>query len=96
MRPSHYTGKSEATIRRQKKALRDLQAKGFHTLPDFFRQKAEKAIQKAKAEAILRLREGEEESSGTETVTERYDSKIVSEPNTSEGILEPSCSIPPR
>ena len=76
--------------------MRDLQARGFHTLPDFFRQKAEEAMQKAKVEAILRLREEEEESSGTETVTERYDSKIVSEQDTSEGILKPSCFIPPR
>jgi len=94
--PSHYTGKSERTIRRRKKALMDLQAQGFHTLPDFFVQKAEEAVQKAKMEAILRLREEEEESSGTETTTDKCNSKIVSQPDTFKGMLEPSCSIPPR
>jgi hypothetical protein len=88
-RPSHYTGKSEKTVSRQKKALRKLQAQGFHTLPDFFRQKAEEAKQKANMEAILSLREEEEESSGTETVVDKCDSKIISDPDTSQGMLEP-------
>ncbi|KAH9009697.1 hypothetical protein EDB85DRAFT_1890393 [Lactarius pseudohatsudake] len=48
-----YTGKSERTQRRQKKALRDLQAKGFQTLPDFFRKKAEETEAKTKLEAML-------------------------------------------
>ncbi|KAN0140112.1 hypothetical protein V8E53_002008 [Lactarius tabidus] len=93
---AHYTGKSERTIRRQKKALRKLQSQGFHTLPDFFKQKAEKTMQKAKMEAILSLREEEEESSGTETEVDKYDFKIMSERGSSEGMLGPSCSIPPR
>ena len=80
---AHYTGKSDRAIRRQKKALRKLQAQGFHTLPDFFRQKAEEAMQKAKTEAILRFREEEEESSGSESTADKHDSKI----------LEPSYSI---
>lgn len=80
---AHYTGKSDRVIRRQKKALRKLQAQGFHTLPDFFRQKAEEAMQKAKMGAILRLREEEEESSGSESTADKHDSKI----------LEPSYSI---
>ncbi len=95
---AHYTGKSDKTIRRQKKALRDLQAQGFHTLPDFFMQKAEEAKQKAKMEAMvaaatarLRYRE-EEESSGTETMADECHSKIVSEPDTTEGVLEPSAT----
>jgi hypothetical protein len=82
-RTSH--GKSERTIRRQKKALRDLQAQGFQTLPDFFRMKAGEAKKKAKFEAMvaavkaqfkaLQGREEEEESSetGTETGTETAD-----------------------
>lgn len=41
-------------------------------------------------EAIIRLREEEEESSGTETVAEKC---IKSEPNTSESMLQPSCHI---
>ncbi|KAH9041804.1 hypothetical protein EDB84DRAFT_933253 [Lactarius hengduanensis] len=96
---THYTGQSERTIGRQKKALRDLQAQGFHTLPDFFRQKAEKAMQKAKIEAMvvaatarLRYREEEEESSGTETAADECYFKIVSEPGTAEGTLEPSVT----
>ena len=93
---AHYTGKSDRTIRRQKKVLRKLQAQGFHTLPDFFRQKAEEAMQKAKTEAILRLREEEEESSGSETTADNHDSKILSERGSSEGMLEPSYSIPVR
>jgi len=36
-------------------------------------------------EVVLRLREEEEESSGTETMADNCDSKIVSEPDTSEG-----------
>ncbi|KAH8999499.1 hypothetical protein EDB92DRAFT_970524 [Lactarius akahatsu] len=96
---TRYTGQSERTTRRQKKALRDLQAQGFHTLPDFFRQKAEKAMQKAKVEAMvaaatarLRYREEEEESSGTETTADECYFKIVSEPGTTEGTLEPSAT----
>ncbi|KAH9172180.1 hypothetical protein EDB89DRAFT_1967082 [Lactarius sanguifluus] len=96
---THYTGQSERTIGRQKKALRDLQAQGFHTLPDFFRQKAEKAMQKAKIEAMaaaatarLRYREEEEESSGTETAADECCFKIVSEPGTTEGTLESSAT----
>ncbi|KAI9466625.1 hypothetical protein BJY52DRAFT_1233258 [Lactarius psammicola] len=96
-----YTGKSERTIRRQKKALRALQAQGFHTLPDFFKQKAEEAKQKAKMEAMvaaatarLKYREEEEESSGTETVVDECHSKIVSGPDRTEGVtvLEPSTT----
>ncbi|KAH9065131.1 hypothetical protein EDB83DRAFT_2675115 [Lactarius deliciosus] len=92
---ARYTGQSEGTIGRQKRALRDLQAQGFHTLPDFFRHRAEKAMQKARIEAMvatatarLRYREEEEESSGTETAVDECSFKIVSEPGTTEGTLE--------
>jgi hypothetical protein len=47
-------------------------------------------------EAILRLREEEEESSGTETETDKHDSEVVTERGSSEGMLDPSCSIPPK
>ncbi|KAH9054157.1 hypothetical protein EDB87DRAFT_1580659 [Lactarius vividus] len=96
---THYTGQSERTMSRQKKALRDLQSHGFHTLPDFFRKKAEKAMQKAKMEAMvavatarLRYGEEEEESSGTESVADECYFKIVSKPGTTEGTLEPSAT----
>lgn len=45
-------------------------------------------------EAILRLREEEEESSGTETIADEHVSKIVSERGSSEGMLELNCSTP--
>jgi len=91
----HHTGKSERTIRRQKKALRDLQAQGFQMLPDFFRKK-NKEVEKAKFEAFVATakhqlsasqgrEEEEEESSGIETKTAKHDSKVVSEPDMSRG-----------
>ncbi|KAN0140612.1 hypothetical protein V8E53_001821 [Lactarius tabidus] len=87
-------GKSERSMRRQKKALRDLQAQGFQTLPDFFRKKAEDADKKAKFEAMvasvkaklkaLQVAEEEEASSETETETEdQQDVEVISEPDTS-------------
>ena len=80
-RTLHHAGNSERTIRRRKKALKDLQAKGFQTLPDFFRNKAEKEKKKAEFDAMVaRVKaqlsastafqgrdEDEEESSGAET-----------------------------
>ena len=74
-------GKSERTIRRQKKALRDLRAQGFQTLPDFFEKKAKEKDERdkfkamvARVKAKLRALQGaEEEESGTETETEDKD-----------------------
>ena len=43
----HHASNSKQTIRRRIKAMKDLQAKGFQTLPDFFRNKAKKAKTKA-------------------------------------------------
>ena len=40
---SHHNGKSDRTIRRHKKAKRDLEEQGFFLLPEFFKQKAESA-----------------------------------------------------
>ncbi|KAN0136972.1 hypothetical protein V8E53_005207 [Lactarius tabidus] len=88
-------GKSERSMRRQKKALRDLQAQGFQTLPDFFRKKAEDTDKKAKFEAMvtsvkaklkaLQAAEEEEASSETETETEdQQDVEAISEPDTSQ------------
>jgi hypothetical protein len=88
-------GMSERTKRRQKKALTDLQAQGFQTLPDFFRKKAEDADKKAKFEAMvasvkaklkaLQAAEEEEASSGTETETkDEHDFEVISEPDTSQ------------
>ena len=79
-----------------KKARGDLQAQWFYTLPDYFKQKADEARQKAKIKAMLRLREKEEELSGIETMTDKYVSKIVSEPDTCKGIPGPNSSIPPK
>ena len=45
--------KSDRTLRRQRKDLRDLQAQGFQTLPEFFRRKAEKAKKQDKFEAMV-------------------------------------------
>ncbi|KAH9011879.1 hypothetical protein EDB85DRAFT_2224708 [Lactarius pseudohatsudake] len=89
-----YTGKSERTQRRQKKALRDLQAKGFQTLPDFFRKKAKETEAKTKLEAMVAAAKAkikalqdaeEEESSEAETEIDKRNSKLVSEPDMSWG-----------
>jgi hypothetical protein len=93
-------GKSERTIRRQKKALRDLQAQGFQTLPDFFRRKAEETKKKDDFEAMvaavkaklraLQAANEEEESSGSDTeAEEEEDPKVVLEQDT-------SCRSTPR
>lgn len=74
----HHAGNFKQTIRRRIRALKDLQAKGFQTLPDFFKNKAKKAKTKAEFDAMVarvkaQLRafqgrdEDEEESSGAET-----------------------------
>jgi hypothetical protein len=44
---SHHSGKSDRTIRRHKKAKRDLEAQGFFSLAEFFRQKDESTRQRA-------------------------------------------------
>ena len=46
-------GKSDQTIRRQKKALRDLQAQGFKMLPDFFKKKAKEKNKQAMFEVMV-------------------------------------------
>jgi hypothetical protein len=69
----HMSGKSGRTLRRQKKTLRDLQAQGFQTLPNFFKRKAEERDEMdkfkamvARVEAKLRALQGaEEEEAGT-------------------------------
>ncbi|KAH9169700.1 hypothetical protein EDB89DRAFT_1908345 [Lactarius sanguifluus] len=90
-----YTGKSERTQRRQKKALKDLQAKGFQTLPDFFRKKAEETEAKTKFEAMvaaaktkikaLQNREEEEDSEAETETADKHNSELMSEPDTSWG-----------
>lgn len=81
-------GKSDRTIRRQKKALRDLQAQGFQTLPDFFRKKAEErdkmdkfeamvARVKAKLKALQSAREEEELEARSESESESEDEDEV-------------------
>ncbi|KAN0136769.1 hypothetical protein V8E53_005539 [Lactarius tabidus] len=98
-RTLHHTGNSERTRRRRRKALKDLQAKGFQTLPDFFRKKAEKAKEKAEFDAMVakvkaQLRafqgrdEDEEGSSGAESeATESdVDPEVVAE---QDGLSEP-------
>jgi hypothetical protein len=49
----HYPGQSERTISRKKMAHRKLLTQGFTTLPEFFRQKAEKDKQKARLDALV-------------------------------------------
>jgi hypothetical protein len=71
----HMSGKSGRTLRRQKKTLRDLQAQGFQTLPNFFKRKAEERDEMdkfkamvARVKAKLRALQGaEEEEAGTES-----------------------------
>ena len=50
--PSH-PGRSERTLSRQKLAQRKLAAQGFTMLPDFLRQKAEKAEREARLAALV-------------------------------------------
>ena len=90
--------KSGRTVRRQKKALRDLQAQGFQTLPDFFRRKAEETQKKEKFEAMvatikaklkaLQAANEEEESSGSET---EDDPEVVSD-----SVPDACCGSAPR
>ncbi|KAH8985221.1 hypothetical protein EDB86DRAFT_2833165 [Lactarius hatsudake] len=49
----HYPGKSERTMSRERLAWRKLEAQGFTTLPDFFRQKAEKEQREARLAALV-------------------------------------------
>ncbi|KAN0134954.1 hypothetical protein V8E53_007328 [Lactarius tabidus] len=71
----HMSGKSGRTLRRQKKTLRDLQAQGFQTLPNFFKRKAEERDEMdkfkamvARVKAKLRALQGaEEEEAGTKS-----------------------------
>ncbi|KAH9159489.1 hypothetical protein EDB89DRAFT_2083681 [Lactarius sanguifluus] len=48
-----HLGKSERTLSRERLAWRKLAAQGFSTLPDFFRQKAEKEQQEARLAALV-------------------------------------------
>ncbi|KAH8985198.1 hypothetical protein EDB83DRAFT_2326139 [Lactarius deliciosus] len=48
-----HLGKSERTMSRERLAWRKLAAQGFSTLPDFFRQTAEKEQRKARLAALV-------------------------------------------
>ncbi|KAH9027895.1 hypothetical protein EDB85DRAFT_1892794 [Lactarius pseudohatsudake] len=48
-----HPGKSERTMSRERLAWRKLAAQGFSTLPDFFRQKAEKEQREARLAAMV-------------------------------------------
>jgi hypothetical protein len=96
----HHAGNSERTIRRRRKTLKDLQAKGFQTLPDFFRNKAEEKKKNAeydtmvaKVKAQLRAFQGrdeDEEDSEAETeVVGAQGTSESSEPDVSEVMAEP-------
>ncbi|KAH9068126.1 hypothetical protein EDB83DRAFT_2314657 [Lactarius deliciosus] len=77
--------------RRQKKALKDLQAKGFQMLPDFFRKKAKESEANTKFEAkvaaakakikALQNREEEEDSEAETKTADKCNSELVSEPD---------------
>jgi len=49
---SYPNGKSDRTIRRHKKAKRDLEAQGFFSLPEFFKRRAESARQQEAIEVV--------------------------------------------
>jgi hypothetical protein len=49
----HTAGQSERTLSRKKKAWKNMEAKGYVTLPDFFVRVAVKAEQKAKLDALV-------------------------------------------
>lgn len=53
MRAADCPGRSERTLSRQKLARRKLAAQGFTTLPDFLRQKREKAEREGKLAALV-------------------------------------------
>ncbi|KAF8262066.1 hypothetical protein EI94DRAFT_1809357 [Lactarius quietus] len=78
-RTLHYPGNSERTKRRRRKDLKDLKAKGFQTLPDFFRNKAKEERKQVEFDTMGRDEE-EEESSGADTKTQS--TKIVAKQNT--------------
>ncbi|KAH9013430.1 hypothetical protein EDB84DRAFT_1640459 [Lactarius hengduanensis] len=89
-RAPHFPGKSERTLSREKLAWRKLAAQGFTTLPDFFRQKAEKEDRQARLDALVaaavtwhrfmqRRQEEEEEEEEEEEVVPCV-SKLTSEP----------------
>jgi hypothetical protein len=50
---THFPGQSERTMSRKKLAHKKLLAQGFTTLPEFFRQKAEKDKQQARLNALV-------------------------------------------
>ncbi|KAH9161478.1 hypothetical protein EDB89DRAFT_1913864 [Lactarius sanguifluus] len=52
-RAPHFPGKSERTLSRERLAWRKLAAKGFTTLPDFFRQNVEKEDWQARLNALV-------------------------------------------
>ncbi|KAH8992134.1 hypothetical protein EDB86DRAFT_2830565 [Lactarius hatsudake] len=68
---SHHNGKSERTIRRHKKAKKDLEAQGFFSLQEFFKRKAESVRQEEPTEAVqsedtaAKENEAHEEDKGT-------------------------------
>jgi len=86
-----FTGKSARTLRRWEKAQKDLAAKGFHSIPEFFKWKAEQVAQKAKVNTIIatvkarheaRVNAEEEEGSSKEEMIPRVmecDSRSVDE-----------------
>ena len=69
---STYSTKSERTIRRHKKLKKDRESKGFFSLPDFFKQKAEQAREQESLKAVQCHEEEEEE--GEETGEEEANS----------------------
>ncbi|KAH9009173.1 hypothetical protein EDB85DRAFT_2163139 [Lactarius pseudohatsudake] len=68
---SHISRKSERMIRRHKKAKRDLEAKGFFSLLEFFRRKAEGMRQQDNAKAVQTIEQEEEEEEEEEAETMR-------------------------
>ncbi|KAH9024109.1 hypothetical protein EDB85DRAFT_1894489 [Lactarius pseudohatsudake] len=71
---SHSDRNSERTIRRHKKTKRDLEAQGFFTLQEFFKQKAESARQEEPTETVQ-----SEDTTAEENKTCKGDEDMVNE-----------------
>jgi hypothetical protein len=92
MHASHHSRKSDRTIRRHKKAKRELEAQGFFSLAEFFRQKAESARQQGAVGAVRREGECNKHDKHKDKATE-HESEDMASARSAEGDRNPcACS----
>ncbi|KAH9167528.1 hypothetical protein EDB89DRAFT_1909943 [Lactarius sanguifluus] len=85
---SHHNGKSERTIRRHKKAKKDLEAQGFFSLQEFFKWKAESTRQEEPTEAVQ-----SEDTAAEENKTHEEDKGMANKDVHRAKVTESMCNM---